>query len=234
MKEDHYWQSHTVLTNEVEDTLASYYTDKEINDYASKNESALRRMNANPSFWVVTAHALQTTFMITLGRVFDLNSRSHSIEKLLTETVAHPEYFSKEALARRKRAIAGPEPVWLDEYLKRAWEPDVAGLERLRTALTPSRSKYDTAFKPIRDKLFAHQDVMDRANIQVLIGKGLITDLERILYDLHDVLSCISQLAHNGEEPRPGLIEYDYEKRIRSDTRKTLERLLGNGNDASG
>lgn len=234
MKESEYWQSYTVLTNEVEDTLASYYTEKEINDYASTNAAAFIEMNANPHFWVVTTHALQTTFMITLGRIFDLDPRSHSIHKLLSETVAHPEYFSKTALARRKRAIAGSEPTWLNEYLEEAWEPNVAGLEKLRAALAPSQEKYDMAFKPIRHKLFAHQDIMDRASIQTLIGKGLITDLEKILYDVHDVLSCIAQLANNGEEPRPGLITYDYEHRIRKQARMTLQGLLGNESDATG
>jgi len=109
----------------------------------------------------------------------------------------------------------------------------VAGLEKLRNALAPSQAKYDEAFKPIRNKLYAHQDLMDRTSIQTLIGKGLITDFEKILYDLHDVLSCIWQLAYNGNEPKPGVNEYKYEQRIRLDTRATLERLIGSKDNTS-
>lgn len=233
MTESEYWQSHTVLTNEVGDTITSYYTEKEIDNYARESEANFTRINADARFWLVTTHALRTTFMITLGRIFDHDQRSHSIRKLLNETVTHPEYFSKDRLARRRYAGAGPEPVWLDEYIRNAWEPDVAGLGKLRNALAPSQAKYDEAFKLIRHKLYAHQDIMDRTSIQTLIGKGLITDLEKILYDLHDVLSCIWQLANNGNEPKPGVSEYSYEQRIRLDTRAALQRLIGSEDNTS-
>ena len=227
MTEAEYLHSHTILTNEVENIIESFYVDREISDFAGKNIAALHRMNANPLFWTVTAHALQTSFIITLGRVFDRNPKSHSIHKLLVETVAHPEFFSKAALRHRKlRDSTDQEPEWLPGYLLEAWEPDAAALEKLRDALTPSSDKYDAAFKDIRSKLYAHRDILDRAGIQAIINRGLLVDLEDILYTLHDLLECITQLIYNGTKPFPGARKYDYEERIRNATRKTLNGLI--------
>jgi len=155
--ESEYWQSHTVLTNEVEDTIASYYTEKEIDNYARESKANFNRINADASFWFVTTRALQTTFMITLGRIFDHDKGSHSIRKLLNETVTHPEYFSKDRLARRKYAGAGPEPVWLNEYIKtlgsRTWlvlRSCVMPLRPVRRNMMRHSSRYATSYMRIK------------------------------------------------------------------------------------
>ena len=99
MTEAEFLQSHTILTNEVEDALESLCIYIEIDNFASQHPLALRRMNDHAVFWLSIRHAQQTTFMITLGRVFDTDSRSHSIHRLLKEMTKHPEYFSRDAFA---------------------------------------------------------------------------------------------------------------------------------------
>ena len=228
MTEADFLQAHTVLTNEAEDTINSFYVDREISDFAAEHPEALSRMNVNPLFWTATAHAMQTTFVTTSGRLFDENPSSHSVHRLLKQAMAHPEYFSRDALRRRKLEVdPNFDPGDLDDYLAKAWEPTKADLEALKEAFEPTADEYKQTYKPIRHKLYAHKDVLDRAAIHALVGKGLLVDFEAILYATHDLLDCFLQLIHNGVEPRLGVREYGYEERIRSATRKTLEQLVG-------
>ncbi len=220
-----YLQVHTILTNEVENALQSLYIYKEVNEFALEHPLALRRMNRHPEFWTATRHALQTTFIITLGRVFDTDDGTHSIHRLVAETVRHPEYFSRSALEVRKRD-SGLSPQDLTDYMRDAFEPDAAALRKLRKALKLVTSKYEANFKPIRNKMFAHREMLDRAATQALISKGLMTDLEKLLYFVHDLLACIWQLFYNGNEPKLGEREYDYKRRAREATRGALKRLL--------
>lgn len=221
MTQNEYWKQHRILSNEVTNTIQSFYTWLDVNNYAAENEVALARMNSNPTFWNITLHSLQTTFIITIGRVFDRDPRSYSLHKLLAETIAHPEYFSKEALARRKcDAAGGSEPDWLAEYLKHSWEPDSAALVQLRDALKPTIAKYEAVYQPIRHKMFAHKDIA--VDTDALLGKSLIADVEQILYATHDILERLWQLAHNGLKPELGVQKYDYTARIRKTTWSVL------------
>ena len=129
-------------------------------------------MNLNPTFWNISVHSLQTTFVITIGRVFDEDQRSHSIQKLLAEMAAHPEYFSRASLERRKReAVRGGDVSWLPDFLRDAWEPTTAHLEPLRDALNPTTAKYEAVYQPIRHKMFAHNDIAVDAG--ALFGRSL-------------------------------------------------------------
>ncbi|MGH9325276.1 MAG: hypothetical protein ACRD2B_01100 [Terriglobia bacterium] len=228
MTESTWWHQHEVLCNEVTNTIQSFYTWKHVHNYVSGNKAALTEMNRNPTFWNISTHALQTTFIITIGRVFDKDQRSHSIQKLLAEMAAHPEYFSRASLERRKREAArGGDVSWLPDYLRDVWEPRTADLEGLRDELNPTIEKYGEIYQPIRHKMFAHNDIA--VDISVLLSKSLITDVEKILYELHDMLEAVWQLYMNGREPRLGQQKYDYEERISETTRRVMSSLTISG-----
>jgi hypothetical protein len=174
----------------------------------------LRQIKREPAFWNVTAHALQTTFIITIGRVFDEAPRSHSIQKLLAEMATHAEYFSKQALERRRGAdTSGGDASWLPDYLRDAWEPTTADLEKVRDTLNPTVAKYQQVYQTIRHKMFAHKDIAVGTNAQ--LGKTLIGDVEQILYALRDMLEAVWQLYTNGRKPTLGKQKYDDEDRVR-------------------
>ena len=137
MTEAEFLQSHTILTNEVEDALQSLCIYIEMDRFADQHPLALRRMNRHPEFWLSIRHAQQTNFMVTLGRVFDTDRRSHSIHRLLKEMIKHPEYFTRDAFANRRRGPSpGTDPEYLADYLKSVFEPDRATFEDLESALT--------------------------------------------------------------------------------------------------
>lgn len=165
--------------------------------------------------------------MMALGRVFDSDRRSHSIHRLLQEMTKHPEYFARDALANRKRdPLPGPDPDYLADYLKGVFEPDKATLEKLEEALAPISYKYQKNLEPIRNKLFAHRDILDRAGLNTITSRGLIVDIEEILHSIHHLSACIFQLIHNGRKPELGCGVYDYRTRAKEVTEGALKRLL--------
>jgi hypothetical protein len=235
MTNGEYWRLHNLTSNEVNNAIQSFYTHMEIHNLAHNDNRVLRRFNRNPEFWNIALHALQTSFFVILGRVFDEDDKSHSIYKLLRATEAHPEYFSKRALAERKRQeTPGSEPDWLADYLAHAWEPDPKALKKLRRAIAPAIKKYKEVYKPIRHKIFAHKVLTDSVEVNALFDKALTKDIEKVLYDLHDLLECIWQLGYNGAEPKLGARKYDYKERIKNTTTSALIHVTGGHRKADG
>jgi AbiU2 len=230
MTQAEYWADYEVTQNEVATAIESFYAHLELNNYASEDPAVLRGFSDAASFWITTRYSLITTFFITLGRLFDEDGDAHSIHKLLKATGAHPEYFSRDALAERKRLASGGgvEPDRLADYLKNAWEPDAASLRELRRALIPYTKKYQAFYEPIRHKVFAHKALKDTASVDALFCKAIIHDIEEVLNALHDLLAVIWQLYHNGIKPEFGSKQYGYNARItrvKTTTRRALARV---------
>jgi len=169
-------------------------------------------------FWSLNTYALQTTFFIAFGRIFDNRNDSFSIQKLTEATIANPALFSKAALRERKRRIsriAGADPSWLVDFVDQAWEPTAADLEPLRAALAPHLDKFKAIYRPIRHKYFAHRGTESQQAIEALFGKTLKTDVAEILGFLHTVLWAIREMALNGQ--RPDLTDFtDYDREVQS------------------
>jgi hypothetical protein len=233
MTEAEYWADYQVTEAEVVTAIESFYAYIEINNYADEDDSVLRGLNEAPTYWVTVHHALIAMFIITLGRIFDEGAGAHSIRKLLNATSAHPEYFSRAALNKRRRPSSGDsEPIWLADLLRNAWEPDAKDLRVFRRKLAPSIKKYEAVYEPIRSKVFAHKGLKDGASIGELFDKTSIIEVEEILKALHIVLVAIFQLYHNGTKPQLGGNEYGYKERIervKTTTRCALARVKATG-----
>ena len=223
MSEEHWWVQHAVLMNEIHASADSFYTWKAINERAANDPEVLLQIHRNPAFWNTVLYGLQTTFIITIGRIFDSNTKSNSIKNLLSEMVAHPEYFSKTALERRKLTQnKGGSPSWLPVYMRDAWEPSKADLEQISNAMQQTFDKYKRIYKPIRDKIFAHRDI--GVDVQALLGVTLISEVEAILYDVRDTLEAISSIYMNGLKPRLGHRKYENEP-LSTETMRLLTGL---------
>ena len=59
-------------------------------------------LNAHATFWNTALHGLQTASFMALSCLFDQGPNVHSMERFLGHTVAHPEFFTREAFDRRK------------------------------------------------------------------------------------------------------------------------------------
>lgn len=104
MTEEEYWSDCQLLSTEIDDALAVFFTYEEINRLALEDKRILNRLNADALFWKVLVHSLQTSLFIILGRIFDRGDDAHSIHKVL-QAIDHSEYFSG------RRFWPGEQPV---------------------------------------------------------------------------------------------------------------------------
>jgi len=91
-----------VFASEVEEAMQSFYAEQAIHNVRVIAE-AFRRAKSNAAFWKITSRRIQANALIVIGRIFDKDSRTHGIRRLLNLAANHPEIFSKAALEKRKR-----------------------------------------------------------------------------------------------------------------------------------
>jgi len=224
MTESEYWRDHQLINDEVNIAIETFYTYLEIHACAAEDRDVYRMLNKQPAFWNIQLYGLQSAFFIALGRIFDDGRDCLSVHKLLTATVAHPEFFSKQALTLRKSG-GGPKPEWLDAYVVDVCEPQPSDLRNLKRALAPYRKKYDRVYDDIRDQVFAHKILREREHVSDLFSRTQINEIDDILYFLYDLMEALWNLFQNGRRPELGSRSYDYRQRIKNATRSVLQDL---------
>ena len=224
MQEAEYKRDFDVMSNQITAARQVFYTYIEINKFGDEGKESYNKLNRDGHFWSVQLYALQTTCFIILGRIFDRTKGAYSIHDFLASTVTYPDFFSKRALAERKRTAARQaEPEWLGDYLKSAWEPGKADLAKLRSIIATSVKKWDKIYKPIRDKIFAHNHT--KGSVDALLQGALIGDIVEILHDLNKILIHIFQMLENGREYWISNDDRSYADPFIGDARKFLSHL---------
>ena len=138
---------------------------------------------------------------MALGRVFDQKT-PHNLDSLIRIAQNNLEIFSKEALGRRKQKLgANLSPPELDECLRSAYEPTPEDFRDLRKSVQKWRKIYESNYDDIRDKLFAHKEVSDRAETDALFAKTNIGELQSLFAFLLSLDEALLLLFVNGHKP---------------------------------
>lgn len=208
---------------EVTTAIWSYFAWKSINNVAAKDPAIHAALNSNALTWNIVTHALQTTFVITLGRIFDVDRGALSVHSFLNKCQTEVEQFSKSALAMRKRRGAKDGAPWLTDYLADAYEPTKEDFRLLKRAVKPHQSKYEEIYRPIRNLVMAHKNLEAAVNSDVLFAKTRIGDIQDILTFLYQVEAVVTQLLFNGRKTEL----QDHVLREEEFVLKDIEILLG-------
>ena len=187
--------------NESRNAARYAYADFAIQHAASKSKRLLNRLNETPTFWLAASAAFQTAAYISLGRIFDNNSR-YNIDQLISSAESNINIFQREALAQRAREGQKADPPWLLDKLNRAYYPKDNDFLRLRKKVEKYRALYERAFKPARNKYIAHREKQDREEVSAIFRRGKIRDLWRLTTFLQQFHDALWQLYHNGHKPR--------------------------------
>jgi len=224
MREAEYKRNFGLIADQISGATRAFHTYTEINKFAGENNENYQKINRDGHFWSGQLYAMQTTWFIILGRIFDPARGAYSIHDFLASTVAYKGLFSRGALAERKRTASGQaEPEWLDGYVKAAWEPTTEDLEKIRATVEASDAKWKRVYQPIRNKVFAHTD--PKAVVEDLFRDTLVGDIEDILHDLNKIRTAVFQLLENGRQHWIADDDRSYAEPYIADVRSLLGRL---------
>lgn len=189
-----------IFRTEAESGMQFYYTWLAIQYIIGENKNALELLNENSLFWGTNISALQISSFITLGRIFDNNSK-HNISKLLKYAKKNKEIFSKEALADRKRQDSENADEWLPNYLKRVHVPTDTDFKRLESHVSKYQNIYDNNYRKIRNRIYAHKEISKKEKVKELFKRTTIRELEIIFIFLVKFHKALWELLNNGYKP---------------------------------
>ena len=188
------------LRNEAGIAARFLYAEIAMQHAVSKSPKLLSRLNQTPTFWIACGAALQSAAYMSLGRIFDLNSK-YNVNALLDAAEHDLSDFQRPALEARKRQGSASTPQWLAQYLDDAYYPKASDIARLRKKVADFRLIYERAVKPARNKYLAHREKQDRAEVQALFSGGTLKYLWRLTTFLVQLNTVLWELLHNGRKP---------------------------------
>ena len=212
--------------SEVNVACWSFYTWKNIHNIAAGDKKVHHALNRNPLSWNIILYSLQSTFFITIGRLFDTDKRSFSVHTFLRKCIENVDQFSKDAL--RKRRIKGFEankPSWLDEFIEKSYQPNKEDFLKLKSEVSKRQKQYISIYKPIRHKIFAHKDLKNIKCVDILFGKAKIGEIQDILYFLYQIKMIIRELLENGTWKKIGYYSFNEEEFVIKDIAGLLDKI---------
>jgi hypothetical protein len=189
-----------IFRTETEQATQFYFALLAINDVAYHDKMVHALLKRTALFWNTCAGALQTSAFIALGRVFDQTS-AHNVDRVLRIAQDNPQVFSKAALARRLERIEPRGSQWVDEFVQQVYEPTPNDFRRLRAYVRKWRRIYETHYRDVRHKFFAHKETADEAEVAELFRKGSNRELQRMFRFLGQLHRALWQLLFNGRKP---------------------------------
>jgi len=218
-KEEIFLNELEVYRTEVESAIQFLYTDLTINACLADNKRALELINRTPLFWVTNVGALQTSFFITLGRIFDQDS-AHNVHRLLRVAQENAEIFSADALKTRKIRGSSNADEWITEYMRSVYVLTADDFRRLRGYVKKYRKIYVTGYRDIRRKVYAHKELTKAEDVHALFAKTTIKEMQKLLIFLNGLYQALWQLFYNGRKPVLRPMKYSVESMRKAETPK--------------
>jgi hypothetical protein len=199
---------------DVSTGLQTLFTYLAFHSAAHGKKAIISRLNETPLFWNTTMYALQCTYFVVLGRIFD-NHSAHNIGKLMRLCQQSPDIFTKGTQSAHNRAHSANADERVSDCLCGAYVPTAADFRRLRKKVAEYRKRYESAYRNIRDKVFAHNQFTERADVDDLLAGATVGELKRIYIFLARLHQALWQLYHNGRKPDLRQQPYSVERLLR-------------------
>ena len=194
-----YKKQYEHFSQEVSFVARTWHHHLQIEQRAMVDNKFHAALNKAAQFWLDHRFmALQTT-IIVLGRVFDKDSRAHSLSKTLVAAKNELEHFEKSELRKRKIGI-GETPNWLDAYLASAHELSADDLKNIRVEYNKANSFWKK-LEPLRNKIFAHGEILSDAERSSIYASAKTEDITSILQILLNISEALWQAEVNGKKP---------------------------------
>jgi len=168
-----------------------------IHGAAARDENIRHTLSQNALFWNTALAALQTSTLIALGRIFDHKGK-HGIRALLALARKHATIFSKAALSQRKAGIFASNPQGLQDYLNQSYELGDVEFQRLERLVQAATDRYNKAYRPLRNQVFAHKVHGEAEKIEALFSQTNVSKLEQLVTFLVRFHGALQEALTNG------------------------------------
>ena len=200
MKEDDFLHELEVFGTEVQGCIKFFYAYLAINDVPADNKKGLNIINRTPLLWRTIRDALETSFFITLARIFDKDKRTHNIRRLLNIAQSNIDIFSAKALKNRKIKSSANAHEWIDDYMRDIYIPKPNDFEKLDKHVNKYNAIWKT-YSKIRHQIFAHKERLNEIYINKLYLQTNIREVQKLLVFLLRLYEALCQLFHDGRKP---------------------------------
>ncbi len=179
-----------------------WYYHMHLNNIAEEDPAIIEALNKAPRYWLDQRYAAVQTTIIFLGKIFDNDGRGykvHNVDKMLDAAYEGQDHFSKAELRKRK-IESGSEFEGLDEYVKNTAEPDSEDFKAIKAEVKKAKVVWER-IKPLRDKIYAHDEIMSDAERKALCEAVENNDITEILQILLNISEALWQIENNGRKP---------------------------------
>lgn len=218
-----YVKYHEHFSNEVYQATAFYVIWKNLQNKPAQDKKLLEAICVNAMSWNFIRHSMMVSLIMTLGRIFDTDGESVSIDDLIKSCVNDIHLFSKESLRQRK-LLSHNASEWIDSYMESVYEPRAEDFLKLKSYIKKYRKIYDDYYKPLRHRLFAHSDREYHSQSDELFKATKNANMEEMLNFLQDLNVAIREAYLNGQKPELRGVKLD-EAWFAKDIQSLLNRV---------
>ncbi len=218
-----YIEYHDHFSNEVYQATACYVIWKNLQNQPADDSALLNSLNKNALSWVFIRHSMMVSLIMTLGRIFDTDGESVSIDDLIKSCISDIHLFSKSSLRERKMRASNASN-WIDSYMESVYEPSENDFQRLKPEIKKYRDIFNSYYKPLRHKIFAHSDKQIFQKTDELWSETKNANMEELLNFLEDIKITLQEAYLNGRKPELKNRTID-EEWFANDIQSLLERV---------
>ncbi len=194
-----YKKHYTEFSQNVDFAVRTWHHYVHLNNRANEEPTILSALNKAPRFWMDQGYSAVQTTIIFLGKIFDNDGSAHNVDKTLKTANNEKEHFSKAELRKRK-IESGGEFEGIDEYVENATELNSNDLKIISAEVKKAKVIWER-IKPLRDKIYAHNQMLSDAERKELYGAVKNADINDILQILLNVSNALWQAEFNGHKP---------------------------------
>ena len=155
------------------------YTELTLNHQAGLDGSLHTAINRHAGFWRVVASSLQSSGLISLGRIYDDSTKTFTVHRLIDYAEKNPGIFSHQAFIKRK-SDAGIALATATNMVQGVKPFSPADLKTWREQYFEMKKIWDDELQLIRHKVFAHAHRVSPEDINEMFAKTNVERLESI------------------------------------------------------
>ena len=180
-------------------------------------------VDVNAGFWKAYSYSSIVCIIISLGRIFDDNKKSHGLCRMI-KLAKKSNSFAKVKLRERVISKSKIPSDKIEDFMKRTHELSTDDFSDIEEYSKVTKEKWDS-IKDIRNKIFAHQDMMDDYKKEAIFQKCEYIVFEEIIDRLLTIENIFCEAYKKGSKPDFTYKDTYFRGMVSEDVSKLLLKL---------